>query len=141
MDHIVYLDAKAKELEKLLTGQKSMVVRGATGRKLPYGRVSAGDQLYFILNNAEGLVRACGVVSEVLNSDKLTEEQSCALLEQHQTRLNLTPEQIKRWGGKRYLVLIDVKDIQSVEPIAIDRSAYGSMDDWLPVGSIESVRK
>ncbi|KUO64077.1 MAG: hypothetical protein APF84_08180 [Gracilibacter sp. BRH_c7a] len=32
MDHVVYLDAKAKELEKLLEGSKSMIIRGATGR-------------------------------------------------------------------------------------------------------------
>ena len=140
MDHVVYLDAKAKELEKLLAGQKSMIVRGATGRKMPYGRVAAGDVLYFINNNAESLVRARGTVNEVVNSEKLTEEQSITLLEQNQPRLNLTAEQIKRWGGKRYLVLISVGDVQPVKPFAIDRSVYGNMDDWLPVGEIESKR-
>lgn len=40
MDHIVYLDAKARELEKLLDGKKTMIIRGATGRKLPHGRVN-----------------------------------------------------------------------------------------------------
>ena len=45
MDHIVYLDTKAQELEKLLAGEKSMIVRGATGRKLPHGRVHPGDTL------------------------------------------------------------------------------------------------
>ena len=48
MDHIVYLDAKAGELDKLLSDNKTMIIRGATGRKLPYGRVSIDDVLYFI---------------------------------------------------------------------------------------------
>ena len=39
MDHVVYLDAKANELDRLLDGSKAMIIRGATGRKLPYGRV------------------------------------------------------------------------------------------------------
>lgn len=39
MDHVVYLDAKEKELNKLLSGQKTMIIRGAAGRKMPYGRV------------------------------------------------------------------------------------------------------
>jgi len=43
MDHIVYLDAKAKELENLKAGVKTMIARGAMGRKLPHGRVHAGD--------------------------------------------------------------------------------------------------
>jgi hypothetical protein len=47
MDHVVYVDAKAKELEELIAGTKTMIIRGATGRKLPYGRVNMGDILYF----------------------------------------------------------------------------------------------
>ena len=40
MDHVVYLDAKEKELDKLLSGEKSMIIRGAAGRKLPQDRKS-----------------------------------------------------------------------------------------------------
>jgi hypothetical protein len=141
MDHVVYVDTKARELEKLLAGEKTIIVRGGMGRKLPYGRVQPGDRLYFIQNNADGMVRASALVDKVINSEKLTEEQSVKLLETKQRKLNLMPEQFKRWAGKRYLVLIEVEDIQSVEPFAIDRSGYGNMDDWLLVEAIESVRK
>ena len=49
MDHVVYLDTKANELVSLLDGKKkTMIIRGATGRKLPYGRVNQSDILYFI---------------------------------------------------------------------------------------------
>ncbi len=33
MDHVVYLDAKADELRKLINGEKTMIIRGAAGRK------------------------------------------------------------------------------------------------------------
>ena len=85
MDHVVYVDTKANELEKLLTGEKTMIVRGATGRKLPYGRVQPGDRLYFIQNNADGMVRASALVDKVVNLEKLTEEQSGNLLETNQS--------------------------------------------------------
>lgn len=140
MDHVVYLDANAKELELLLAGEKTMIIRGATGRKLPYGRVYPNDVLYFINNNAEGLVRACAKVKSVLNSDKLTAEESTRLVDQYQDRLKLTKKQVDRWAGKRYLVLIEVSDVANVEQFRIDKSDYGNMDDWLPVGQIESVR-
>ena len=55
MDHVVYLDAKAKEVENLLSGDKTMIIRGAAGRKMPYGRVSSGDVLYFIQDNGLSL--------------------------------------------------------------------------------------
>jgi hypothetical protein len=141
MDHIVYVDAKAGELEKLLVGTKKMVLRGATGRKLPYGRVQPGDRLFFIRNNGEGQVRAQARVSTVFNSEKLSEAESRQIVADNQEALQLSPAEAKRWGGKRYLVLVGLEEVAPLEPFEIDRRAYGNMDDWLPVGEIETVRK
>lgn len=141
MDHIVYLDANAKELELLLSGKKQMIIRGATGRKLPYGRVNLQDKLYFINNNAEGMARARATVKSVLNSDQLTEEESAKLIDHNQDKLRLTPKQYKRWAGKRYLVLIEVSNVESIEPFGIDKSEFGNMDDWLLVEQIDKVKR
>ena len=140
MDHVVYLDATAKEMETLLSGQKTMIIRGAAGRKLPYGRVSSGDELYFINNNAEGVVKAKAKVKRVINSDKMSKEESVTFVEGHQDKLQLTAKQFKRWAGKRYIVLIEVEEIEQLPPFPIDKSEYGNMDDWLPVEDIESVK-
>ncbi len=141
MDHVVYLDAKAGELEKMVRGAKTMIIRGATGRKMPYGRVNEEDVLYFINNNAEGAVRAKAVVSSVLNSEKLSVEESRALVQKFQQMLQLTDAQFKRWAGKRYLVLIGVTNIERIDPFEISKENYGNMDDWLPVGAIDDVKK
>lgn len=141
MDHVVYLDAKADEMKNLLEGRKSMIVRGATGRKLPYGRVNEGDFLYFINNNGEGKIKARGVVSDVVNSEKMVEKESMDLLKSNQVRLHLSDEQFARWGGKRYLVLVGVKEVEEVKPFEIDKSDYGNMDDWIVVEEIKNVRK
>jgi hypothetical protein len=140
MDHVVYLDAKAKEMERLLAGIKTMIIRGAAGRKMPYGRVNNGDVLYFINNNAEGVIKARAVAKKVANSDKMTREESIALVEGAQDKLQLNARQFKRWAGKRYIVLIEVEAVEALEPFAINKSDYGNMDDWLPVGQIDSVR-
>lgn len=140
MDHVVYLDAKAKEMENLLSGGKRMIIRGAAGRRMPYGRVNPGDVLYFINNNAEGVVKARAIASRVVNSEKMSKEESLALVEGYQEGLQLTPGQFKRWAGKRYIVLIEVADVEELVPFSIDKSGYGNMDDWLPVEDIGSVR-
>ena len=140
MDHVVYLDAIAKELDLLLSNQKTMIIRGATGRKMPYGRVNQGDILYFINNNAEGVILALAEVKNVINSDKLTEEESAQLINSYQEKLQLTKKQYDRWAGKRFLVLIEISGVKKVEPFQIDKSNYGNMDDWLPVEQIERVR-
>jgi hypothetical protein len=141
MDHVVYLDSKANELKNLLDGSKSMIIRGASGRKLPHGRVHEGDVLFFINNNAEGRVKAKGVVSSVFNSAMMSEDESITLVKKYQERLKLTEKQFSKWAGKRYIVLIGVKEVKEVESFAIDKSNFGNMDDWLPVEKIETVKK
>ena len=140
MDHIVYLDAKAKEMNLFLSGKKTIIIRGATGRKLPYGRVNVHDVLYFIENDGSGLVRVKAKAISVVNSEKLTKEASVALVDQCQDRLILSNAQYKRWAGKRYLVLIEIDEVVELEPFRIDKSDYANMDDWLPVGDIDSVK-
>lgn len=140
MDHVVYLDAKAEEMENLLSGEKTMIIRGAAGRKMPYGRVSAGDTLFFTNNNAEGVIKAKANVKGVFNSQKMAKPESIALVQSHQDELRLTKRQFKRWAGKRYIVLIEVAEVEELAPFRVDKSEFGNMDDWLPVGSIEDVR-
>jgi len=140
MDNVVYLDYKAKELENLKNGQKTMIIRGAMGRKLPYGRVNKADVLYFIENRGDGLVKGKATVDNVFNSEKLTKEQSIEIVEKNQDKLILNKGLEKRFAGKRYIVLITIKDFKEVEPFKIDRSDYGNMDDWLPVENIDKVK-
>lgn len=139
MDHVVYLDTKAKELDNLLSGKKTIVVRGATGRKMPYGRVKKGDILYFIENNGDGLVKAKAKVKMVDNSEKLTPEESEKLLQKHQSHTLLNESLLKRFS-KRYIVFVGIEEVKKLEPFMIDRSKYGNMDDWLPVENIDTVR-
>jgi len=139
MDHVVYLDAKAEEMERLISGEKNMIIRTAAGRKMPYGRVNDGDLLYFINNNGEGQVKVKAAVKSVYNSEKLTKEESIALVTENQEKLKLTDKQFKRWAGKRYVVLVELEAIEEIEPFAIDKSNYGNMDDWLPVEEIKNI--
>lgn len=140
MDNIVYLDYKAKELDNLRSGKKTMIIRGATGRKLPYGRVHKGDVLYFIENKGDGLVKAKAGVKDVFNSEQLTVKESEELVKQNQSKLLLDHGLSKRFSGRRYIVLITIESFQELDPFKIDRSQYGNMDDWLPVEDINNVK-
>ena len=94
-DHVVYTDSKADELSKIVSGTKTMILRGAAGRKLPYGRVDPGDILYFVENDGSGFVQGRAIVKNVLNSEKLTPEESTAMVEERQRFLQFTEKQFK----------------------------------------------
>ncbi len=138
MDHIVYCDKKAKELSRLLSGEQTMVIRGAAGRKLPHGRVAINDTVYLLENDGSGIIRAKGIVSSAFHSDKLSLEESEKVIEENMDKLKLTEDQKKRWIGKRYLCLIGLKEIYEIEPFSYAREK--NMDDWIIVGSIDDIR-
>jgi len=137
MDHLVYCDAKAKVLSRILDGSKTMIIRGAAGRKLPHGRVFEGETLYFIENNGTGLITARATVKSVFNSEKMTEEESISLVNEYQDKLNLTSEQMKRWAGKKVLCLIEIKDVSTIETLTLGHQK--NMDDWITLENIDTI--
>ena len=140
MQHVVYLDAKASELEQLLSGEKTMLIRSSGDRQVPYEKVEVGDMLFFLRNNGEGLIRAKATVSSVFFSEKLTKVKSLELVEKNQDKLQLSEIQMKRWGGKRYVSLIEVDRVIRLYPFDINKSKFGNMDDWILVKDIEKLR-
>lgn len=116
-----------------------MIIRGAMGRKLPFGRVEVGDCLFFTENNGEGLVKAKANVQHVYNSCHLTVDESKQMVDSFNDKLLLDSGLKKRFRGKRYLVLITVDNFEEIEPFSFDRSAFANMDDWLPVIDVEKV--
>jgi hypothetical protein len=137
MDHIVYLDAKTGEIENLIRGNKTMIIRGASGRKLPHGRVSQGDMLYFVNNNGDGEIRARGIAATVFCSGILTEEESFEITIRNQDKLQLPDNQFEKIAGKRFLVLIGIVNVERLTPFRFQRNGFTNSDDWLPVGKID----
>jgi hypothetical protein len=70
----------------------------------------------------------------------MEKEESVSMVEENQSKLQLTEAQFKRWAGKRYVVLIEIENVEDLAPFEIDKSDYGNMDDWLPVEDIEKVK-
>lgn len=139
MDHVVYLDAVAKEFEKMQRGVKIYIIRGGSGPKFPYGKIFVGDVLYFINDNGEGAVKAKALVKSVVNSPKMTKEASMEFLEPFKEGLRFSATQEKRWEGKKYLMIVEIEAFERIESLVIDKTGYKVNDDWLPVGDIHNV--
>lgn len=135
MVHLVYCDDKEKVLEKIMDGAKTMIVRGATGRKIPHSRVFEGETLYF-MKKGTAKISAKATVKGVQNHEKLSDEQIAKILEENQDKLNLSERQKQRWS-KRCLCLVEFENVQQIE--ALDFEHQGNMDDWLILEKIEDV--
>lgn len=139
MIHLVYCDNAGKKdekvLDKILNGQKTMIVRGAAGRKIPHSRVNVGETLYF-MEKGTALIHVMATVKNVFNYVKLSDEEITKVLQENQPKLNLTEKQQQRWH-KKCLCLVEFENVQEIEPLAFDHQ--GNMDDWLIIDKIEDV--
>jgi hypothetical protein len=135
MVHVVYCDNKENELEKILNGRKTMVVRGAAGRKIPHSRVFR-DELLYLMKKGSAQITAKARIVDVLNYVKLSEEEIDEVLTKNQEKLQLSEKQIQRWH-KKCLCLVEFSDLQEITPLPFDHQ--GNMDDWLIVDKIEDV--
>lgn len=139
MVHLVYCDNAGKKgvrvLDKIIAGTKTMVVRGAAGRKIPHSRVFEGERLYFI-EKGSASITATAIVKSVQNYVKLSEEEITRILSENSGKLNLTDKQMVRWH-KKCLCLVEFENVEEITPIAFEHQS--NMDDWLILQRIEDV--
>ena len=138
-EHLVYLNKEGKELQKLLAGEKNAIIRGAAGRKSPLGgRAKVGDRVYFVETGGDLLVTHRGMIENVIETEKMTPEESQQFVEQHQSELNLFKKQMERWAGKKFLAIYRIAELEAIEPFTYQRGK--NMDDWVITSSIEEIK-
>ena len=139
MVHLVYCDNSGKKgekvLDKILEGTKTMVVRGAAGRKIPHSRVFEGEHLYF-MEKGSAEITATAIVKSVQNYVKLSDEEIGKILSDNQSKLNLSVKQKERWH-KKCLCLVEFENVEEITPLVFEHQR--NMDDWLIIEKIEDV--
>ena len=138
-EHLVYLNNKAKELQKLLDKEKTMIIRGAAGKKSPLGgRAKVGDDIYFVETGGDMTVTHKGIISNVVESEKMAAEESSEFIKKYEKELNLSKDQYKRWNGKKYLAVYEISELQEIEPFKYNREK--NMDDWIITDDINEIK-
>src|SRR5574339_1118106 len=98
MNHLFFVDAQAGELEKILSGIKSMVLTEFDSTQFAEQLVKPGDSLYFLRNNDEYTVRVKAAVLRVLPCEIDLDEDISRTLKELQPRLQLTEDQYYHWS-------------------------------------------
>lgn len=135
MVHLVYCDDKTKELSRILDGSKTMIIRGAAGRKIPHSRVFKDEVLYFMEKGSKEIT-AKAIVTDVQNFIKLNDEEITTIIDDNNNKLQLNDAQKKRWH-KKCLCLVEFDNVEEISPLQFDHQS--NMDDWLIIDKIEDV--
>lgn len=141
MTHLVYINQYDDEIEKLRSGQKTMVITCGLCRKPSRQHIQIGDIIVFTEKQSDKTVlRGEAVVQQVFVSGKLSKEESLNLVESYNDKLLFTAEQKKRYKHKQFLVLVSISNFQELYIQLKNGFDTKSNSTWIPINDINSIK-
>ncbi len=143
MEHIAIMRKSWGLTQKILTGQKRIESRWYKSRYAPWGKINAGETIYFKDSGEPVSIKA--EVNRVMQFQGLNPKKVKEILGKYGKKDGLDKEQIpeffRMFRDKRYCMLIFLKKPRKVEPFGIDKKGFGSMAAWICVEDINNLRK
>jgi len=131
MNHLVYLDTRANELEKILSGIKSMLIKEYDPTQSTAQTVTPGDSLYFLRNSDECNLQVKATVVDVLFVTKNSDDDLTHTLKELQPRLQLTEDQYNYWSEKKQVLLVEFESAQKIGVIHLALDEVKDKSDWI----------
>ena len=131
MNYLVFLDTRAGELERILSGTKTMLIKEFDPAQAPAHPVSPGDSLYFLRNNDERALRVQATVTRVLFLTNNSDQDLSHTLKEMQPRLQLTEDQYTYWSARKQVLLIEFESAHKIGAIHIAPQKITDRSDWI----------
>ncbi len=132
MNHLVFLDRRAGELEKILSGIKTMLVKEFMPAAAVAQPVRPGDSLYFLRDKDECDLRVAATVVRVFACQAGPDEDLSQPLKELQARLQLTEDQYNYWSAKQQVLLVEFESAQKIGVIHVAPDKITDRSDWIP---------
>jgi hypothetical protein len=129
MNHLVVLDAHAGELEKILSGVKTMLVKEVDPTTAC--PLCPGDSLYFLRSKDECALRGKATVVRVLFFTGSSNEDLSQPLKEMQPRLQLTEDQYNHWSSKKGIALVEFEAAHKIDVIQVASNKITERSDWI----------
>lgn len=131
MNYLVYLDTRAGELEKILSGVKFMVVKEINPIPAAGQSVNQGDCLYFLRNKDELDLRVKATVNRVLSFTNNMDNKVSHALKEFQPRLQLTEDQYNYWSEKEQVLLVEFECAHKIQAIQVAPEKVVDQSNWI----------
>lgn len=131
MNYLVFLDAGAGELEKILSGLKTMLIRDYDPANPNAYPVNPGDGLYFLRDQDDCAVRVTATVVRVLYFTNRLNESLSHTLKEMQPRLQLTEGQYNYWSAKEQVLLVEFTSAHKIGMIQIVPEKIKDQSGWI----------
>jgi hypothetical protein len=131
MNYLVFLDAQAGELEKILSGLKTMIVKEFDPTQTTANPIYPGDNLYLLRNQGDYAVRVKATVVHVLFFPNCVDDDLPHTLKVMQPWLQLTEDQYNHWSAKQQVLLVEFGSAHKIGVIRIAPEKTSDRSDWI----------
>jgi hypothetical protein len=131
VNHLVYLDTRAGELGKILSGVKTMLIKELDPAQTTAHPVRPGDSLYFLRDNGECAVRVQATVTRVLFFTNRLDQDLSHTLKEMQPRLQLTEDQYNYWSTREQVLLVEFGSAHKIDVIQVAPNRIMDRSDWI----------
>jgi len=139
MNHLIFLDPLAGELEKILSGTKSMVVKEFDPARSAGHAVSPGDSLYFLRNKDDCALRVKATTVRVLFFTNNSGEDLSHTLKEMQPRLQLTEDQYNYWSTKHQVLLVEFGSAHKIDIVHVAVDKITDRSDWIAFEALSQI--
>lgn len=139
MNYLVFLDTRAGELEKILSGVKCMLVKEFNPARSSRQPVSPGDTLYFLKDKDDCSLRVKASVVRVFTVINAPDEHLTHTLKEFQPRLQLTEDQYNYWSAKEQVQLVEFESSQKIDVILVAPTKITDRSDWFPFAEFSHI--
>ena len=140
MEHLAILKKSWNLSRKILDGSKSIESRWYVTRRAPFDKIRAGETIYFKESGEPVSIRA--QVSDVRQFSDLNENKVRKIYKDYG---GICPsdleESVRVNKGKRYCVLVFIKNPKAIKPFEINKKGYGIMSAWICINKIDDIKK
>ena len=141
MNHLVFLDPRAGELEKILSGVKSMLIRELNPENPTTYPLEAGDSLYFLWSRQETIIRGMASIVRVLPVIAGKAGNISHDLKEMQPRLQLTETQFEYWSSKQNVLLVEFNFAHKIPSIQVSLVRINNQADWLVFKELNNIKE
>ena len=131
MNHLVFVDAQAGELEKILSGIKTMLVKEFDPAQTTAHPLNPGDSLYFLRDKDDCTVRVTATVVRVLYFTNRLDRDLSHTLKELQPRLQFTEDQYNYWSTKQQVLLAEFGSAHKIGVIHVAPHKITDRSDWI----------
>ena len=139
MDHIAIMKKEWGFVEKILSGEKTIESRWYKNKYKPWDAIERGETIYFKNSGEQVTIKA--EIKKVIQFSDLNQKKTREILNEHGKDIGMdkpsfAPLRAELRKGKKYCILIFLKNPKIIKPFEINKKGFGAMASWLTVKNI-----